>query len=46
MCNPDKNRIFWEARRNQKELNITLEYKLIQVDIGVHPPFPTGSTIF
>jgi succinate dehydrogenase flavin-adding protein (antitoxin of CptAB toxin-antitoxin module) len=26
-CDPDKNRISWEARRNPKELDITLEDK-------------------
>jgi hypothetical protein len=28
MCNTDKNRILWEARRNPKALDITLEDKL------------------
>jgi hypothetical protein len=27
MCNPDKNRIFREVRRNPKALDITLEDK-------------------
>jgi hypothetical protein len=27
MCNPYKNRIFWEARRNPKAMDITLEDK-------------------
>jgi hypothetical protein len=28
MCNPDKNKIFREARRNPKALDITLEDNL------------------
>jgi hypothetical protein len=33
MCNPDENRIFQEARRNPKALNITLEDKLAEGNI-------------
>jgi hypothetical protein len=29
-CNPEKNRIFWEARRNPKSLDITLEDKWLK----------------